>query len=280
MKYHCIEIKTKTPKMHSYFTGSMFRGALGYALKKVVCINPSSICEGCFAKENCLYYQFYEQKNRSHNYRLDIELGKKDYSFGLYLFSDATEKLPYLLSAIHQMFTQQGFGQKREKIADFTILVNSQVVFDGKEFTSLNVPKQNLKDFKQDSYCPNIKIKLKTPLRIKKSNRFLRETVDIEDILRSIYQRQQTIFYGEKVYGLDFAPHYTTTLKVLKYQQLVRKSNRQKTKMNMDGLLGEIAVMGIDEQSYGLLKVGEVIGVGKQTVMGLGKIEVEDLLTT
>jgi len=33
----------------------------------------------------------------------------------------------------------------------------------------------------------------------------------------------------------------------------------------MDGIVGEIAIMGIDERRYKLLK----LGVGKQTVMGL-----------
>ena len=33
----------------------------------------------------------------------------------------------------------------------------------------------------------------------------------------------------------------------------------------------------IDKRSYELLKLGEIIGVGKQTVMGLGRIEVIDL---
>jgi CRISPR/Cas system endoribonuclease Cas6 (RAMP superfamily) len=35
--------------------------------------------------------------------------------------------------------------------------------------------------------------------------------------------------------------------------------------------------MGIGKQSYRLLKVGEVISVEKQTVMGFGRIEVEEI---
>jgi CRISPR/Cas system endoribonuclease Cas6 (RAMP superfamily) len=35
--------------------------------------------------------------------------------------------------------------------------------------------------------------------------------------------------------------------------------------------------MGLDEESYRLLKLGEVIGVGKQTVMGLGRMLVEEV---
>jgi CRISPR/Cas system endoribonuclease Cas6 (RAMP superfamily) len=46
--------------------------------------------------------------------------------------------------------------------------------------------------------------------------------------------------------------------------------------MNMDGVMGELVLNNIDEKSYNLLKLGEIIGVGKQTVLGLGKIEVEE----
>ena len=116
-----------------------------------------------------------------------------------------------------------------------------------------------------------------TPLRIKKNNRFLKNDVDLEDILRSIYQREQEFIRGERVYKLNFKPNYKTVLKALVYKPLLRNSNRQKQRMNMDGIMGEMVFMGLDNESYRLLKLGEIIGVGKQTVMGLGKIEVVDL---
>jgi CRISPR/Cas system endoribonuclease Cas6 (RAMP superfamily) len=45
--------------------------------------------------------------------------------------------------------------------------------------------------------------------------------------------------------------------------------------MNLGGLIGEIQIKGLNKESFEVLKVGELIGVGKQTVFGLGKIEVE-----
>jgi CRISPR/Cas system endoribonuclease Cas6 (RAMP superfamily) len=41
--------------------------------------------------------------------------------------------------------------------------------------------------------------------------------------------------------------------------------------------MGSIEIKGLNKESYEVLKVGELIGVGKSTVFGLGKIEVEDL---
>ena len=79
------------------------------------------------------------------------------------------------------------------------------------------------------------------------------------------------------MHSLDYTPQKDTTLKLLQYKQLHRKSNRQKQILSIDGLIGELMITNIDKKSYQLLKLGELIGVGKQTVMGLGKIEIEDL---
>jgi CRISPR/Cas system endoribonuclease Cas6 (RAMP superfamily) len=47
--------------------------------------------------------------------------------------------------------------------------------------------------------------------------------------------------------------------------------------MQMDGLIGELEIKNLDEKSYKLLKLGEIIGVGKSTVFGLGKIEIKEI---
>ena len=99
MNYTKLSIIIKTDKKPPYFIGSQLRGALGYALKKVSCINPSYKCDGCFATNNCLYYQFYEEKNSFHKYRFDFELGLEYYNFDFYLFNDVCDKLPYVVSA-------------------------------------------------------------------------------------------------------------------------------------------------------------------------------------
>jgi CRISPR/Cas system endoribonuclease Cas6 (RAMP superfamily) len=47
--------------------------------------------------------------------------------------------------------------------------------------------------------------------------------------------------------------------------------------MNMGGLMGEMIIMNVDKKVYSLLKLAEVIGVGKATVFGLGKIKIEEI---
>ncbi len=274
MRYYHIRVTINSNIRPSYFIGSMIRGTLGYALKKVTCINPTYQCDRCFAQTSCLYYNFYERQNSYHNYRIDIELGSGRFDFSIYLFNKACEKLPYILSAIEMMLTKIGLTKNSYKFKDFDILLNSHKVYQNSKFTSID---RSPNIFKLDNYYPDIKIRLLTPIRIKRDNRFLRDDITIEDILRSIYQKEQKLESGEDIYRLDYIPRYKTALKNIYYKPLLRNSNRQKSRMNMDGIMGEIAVIDIDKRSYELLKIGEIIGVGKQTVMGLGRIEIENL---
>ena len=276
MRYHHIAIKLSSKYSPPYFIGSQLRGAFGHALKKVTCINPSYQCTNCFGAKSCLYHSFYEQENIQHKYRFDIELGSLSYDFGLYLYSDACDKLPYILSSLHIALSENGLGKDRVVFDNITIQVNGITIYEDGSFSN-TLDDIKPQKFQPDNYHPNIKLKLLTPLRIKKSNQLEYNKINIEHILRSIYQRYKQIFEDTVVYSLDYKPTYITSVKVFEYKPLYRKSIRQGKRLVMDGVLGEIAVLGIDQKSYELLKLGEIIGVGKQTTFGMGKIKIEEV---
>lgn len=272
MKYTkvSIVIKNATPP---FFLGSQLRGAFGYALKRVVCINPSFKCDECFAKDNCLYYQFYEKKNVYHKFRFDYELGKSYYDFCLYLFDDTVSKLPYVVSSLYQMIVKIGFGKDRKTYTKFDMFVNDSSIFKDGEII---LPKNYEKKFKIDTFSPNISVRFVTPLRLKKNNHFIKpEELELKDLINSIYKRELRL-QNIELKKLDFEPKGEMAKKELKFVDILRYSNRQKTKLKIGGLVGEMQIKDIDEKSYKLLKLGEIIGVGKQTVFGLGKIRVED----
>lgn len=273
MHYQHIKVTIHTPQERTptplFFMGSALRGAFGYALKRVVCINPSYECKGCFTSSSCIYHDFYEAQNSYHSYRFETELGSRSYSFGLYLFEQSCDKLPYVVSALHRMLTEVGLTRDTLKFEHFTIEVNGSQVYDGVEFALDQIEPQS---FDLGSRATDITLTLRTPLRIKKNNRFLREDIELTDILRSIHQRERELVYGESYAKLEYTPSYTTLSKQLHYKTLIRKSNRQKSRMYMDGMIGEFTLTDLDPTSYRLLKLGEILGVGKQTVMGLGSI--------
>lgn len=270
-RYIKLDIKIKTTNKAPYFLGSALRGAFGYALKKVVCINPSYKCEECFAKESCLYYEFYELQNSYHSYRFDVKFNSETFDFSLFLFEDSCQKLPYILSALDKMLHQVGLTSSNLTFENIKIRVEEKEIYDGKEF---NLDGIRPKEFKVETHSSDLTLNLITPLRIKKNNKLLRNDIDLETILRSIHQRERQLCYSEKYAKLDYTPNYTIFSSSLYHKTIIRKSNRQKSNMNMDGIMGQIIIKDLDPTSYRLLKLGEIIGVGKQTVMSLGSISI------
>jgi len=271
MKYTKISIIFKSEEKPPYFIGSQLRGALGYCLKKVTCINPSFKCEDCFATNNCLYYEFYEQKDIFHKYRFDFELGKDYYDFNFYLFDDSAQKLPYVISAFHMMLTQNGLGKNRTTYKNFDMYVNDKLCIENGK---IKLPKDFIKTFQIDKICQDITLRFQTPLRLKKNNSFIRiADIELSDLVNSIYQRQMKILgRGNKKFPYEIQGEIIN--KNLKFKELTRLSNRQKTTMNLGGLVGDIKIKNLNKESYEVLKVGELLGVGKQTVFGLGKIQI------
>jgi len=271
VNYTKLSILIKTTQKPPYFIGSQLRGALGYALKKVTCINPSYQCNGCFATDNCLYYQFYEEKNSFHKYRFDFELGLEYYNFDFYLFDDACEKLPYVVSAFYIMLTQNGLGKERSTYKDFDMYVNDSSCLDKHQ---IKLPKEYIKTSQIETFSQDITLKFITPLRIKKENRFVRgDDIELKDIINSIYQRQMRLL-GAGYKKFPYKIEGEIVAKELHYKELTRASNRQKTTMNMGGIMGHIKIKNLNKESDEVLKLGELLGVGKQTVFGLGKISI------
>jgi CRISPR-associated endoribonuclease Cas6 len=136
--------------------------------------------------------------------------------------------------------------------------------------------KEKTKTLKMKKHSKVIKLEFQTPLRIKKQNRFAIKEIELLDILLSIHRRYldlQGMAYMKK----EFDTSYKIVSKHLKYQELIRRSHKQNTKMNLGGLMGEMIISNVNKEVYDLLKIGEVIGVGKSTVFGLGKIKIEEL---
>lgn len=273
MQYTKISILIKTDARVPYFIGSQLRGALGYALKKVTCINPSYKCDGCFVAENCLYYKFYEMRNMPHHYRFDFDLGKDFYAFDFYLFESACEKLPYVVSAFHMMLTQNGLGKERKIYKNFDMYINDTSCFTDGQF---KLPKDFIKTFQIDKIYQDIQLEFKTPLRMKKNNRFVKkEELTLKDLVNSVYQRQMKLL-GKKPRRFPYEIEGEIVKNELYFKELRRMSNRQKTTMNMGGLMGVLKIKGLNDKAFHVLKLAELIGAGKQTVFGLGKLQIKE----
>jgi len=252
------------------FVGSMLRGAFGASLKDIVCINPAKICSGCFAKENCLYYEFFEEKNRFLNFRFDFALYPEKPDFSFYLFNEAVLRYPYVLSAFYRMVTKKGLSRSREVFEIKKIKANGEEIYDG-EFKNIKIEP---KSFHCDNFCPKVRVKFVTPLRMKKEGKLVRvQNLEIKDVLVSICKKKA--FFDKVSQEIESFPKVIK--KDLKMVDFTRYSNRQRKKLKIGGIVGEMIIEGLTFQTYQLLKYGEISGVGKLNSFGLGKIELEDI---
>ena len=271
LRFHKIDVFLKPhDTIPLPFIGSTLRGAFGMSLKKVVCINPTFECEGCFAKKECVYHDFYEEKNKAHQYRFDFSLNPRFYDFTFYLFEEATDKLPEILEAIKMMLTIQGLTYKREKFEIAKVLCNGIDIYHDKSFTLADVKAQTLKDTQEGK---NLKLTLKTPLRMKHQGKILKDKPTLEMLIYSIHNRLKEIQKQPRE-KLSFTPQYKEKQSNIEFIDQTRLSNRQQTKLQMGGIVGDLIFDDIDDESLRYLSIGEVIGLGKQTVFGMGNIEV------
>lgn len=277
MLHFCkISVLTRDEIKPPFFIGSQIRGALGYALKSIVCVKDNTKCEECDIAKSCVFFDFYGAQNVYHHFCLDFKLGMPRYDFNIYIFGKAIENAPMILSALHKMLCEVGLESsgKRLRFKNIVIFVNDKFCFCNDD---IKMPL----DFRTrfdigDKFKKRIKLTLTTPLRIKKNNIFIRDdSLEISDIFRSINNRKLSILGKEREKMPKFSG--TITTKNLHFVELYRKSQAQRTKMNFGGLMGELIIDDLDKDSYALLKIGELIGVGKQCVFGLGRLRVDEL---
>lgn len=274
--YYKLEVSAKSENFTPpFFIGYLLRDAFAVAFKKVICINKTYSCPFCIINDKCNYFKFFEEENRTLNYRFDIKLKPKDIEFKLFLFEENIETIPYILNAITKMFNEVLFKITKERFKITKIICNGKTIFDGKEF-KLKCPHQVFKLNSSYSNYSNINLRFLTPLRIKENNHLLKTNPNLETILQSILNRLNEL-KGVKKSRLPFVPQFKITNVNMSFLDLARFSKSEKKEVNLSGVVGEIKINSIDKQSLALLKLGEIIGVGKDTSLGLGKIEVEEI---
>lgn len=262
MKYTKLTVKINSKDKPLYFIGSQLRGAFGYALKNI--LNQQDLDEN-------IYNKFFEQKDVTHKYRFDIRLGLQSYEFSFYLFDDACDEVYTCISAFHEMLTKVGLGKNNKTYEKFEIFVNKKLVYSNGELKPFD---KYIKKYKQPKQKKEFVLRLDTPLRIKKDGKYvIDDSLELESIINSIYQRNLAL-QNKDFEKLPFEPKYKLKSKDIFFNDIKRFSGVQNTSMQLGGVMGEMWISDIDEESFNLLKLGEIIGVGKQTVFGLGKISI------
>ncbi len=276
------------------YPGSAWRGALGHALKRAVCVIRDTPCSACLLKSSCAYSYIFEtppppqtEKMRKYNasphpfvLRFPSVTASSDYILELILFGHGQRYFPYLVHALSQA-GETGIGGKRQKFMLDRIVQHHKgktqsIIYQNGEIRMTAASET----IKPPPLPERIDIQLHTPLRVKQKQHNLRpEQFHFAAFFGSLLRRVSmlTYFHSDTPLETDFATlmqlarRFEFNQKKLQWQDWERYSSRQKTAMKLGGVTGSVSLnlMG-GEALWPYLWLGQWTHAGKATSMGLG----------
>jgi len=283
------------------YAGSAVRGMLGWGLRRTVCVTGKSTCTDCRLTDSCPYFGFFEQSGEGggegraghaapHPYLLQINTGSpstiapgETYDVGLTTFGSARDVLPYLVVGLSRA-GQRGLGPANAKF-DLERVEQEQHLGRGDWITIATGESTRIQS--RDTLWPApraigrfARLEFVTPFRIKRAGRLVGpDEFRLRHLLDALRYRIADLqrLYGKKhpahawVSSLPPAPEAALTRSELAWKDWTRYSSRQRTRMQMGGLTGEL---WLDTEALGnwagLIGLGQWLHVGKATTMGLG----------
>jgi hypothetical protein len=224
------------------YPGSAWRGALGHALKKTVCVVRNTPCNQCILKNACAY------------------------SYVIHALQKAGEDG---IGGHQQVF-------KLNKIESMSQCGQSEIIYQDGELK----PQQPAVLQEIPKMPKEIDIYFHSPLRIKRDSKNLTaRDFTFGAFFGTLLRRVSMLsyFHTDTPLETDFAAltikarSIQFTSQQLKWYDWTRFSSRQQTEMNMGGLVGSAHLDMQDlEDLWPYLWLGQWTHVGKGTSMGMG----------
>lgn len=300
-QYRAVFLPHSSPRF-SDFPGSAWRGALGHSLKRTVCVTRGAQCTECLLYRSCLYPYFFDTPppadaakmrrylTAPHPFvlRPTADGGMDEYRLGFVLFGQANRHLPVFIHALQQAI-EQGKGVAGNRMRLLRVeqelspgLDRWQPIFEsGGELKALAPVTGQIPDAPSE-----FTLQTESPLRIKREGRLVgpgdfRFSDLFCNLLRRISMLMQ--FHTSTPLEMDFraltqAARSISAETQLHWRDLSRYSARQKTSMQMGGIVGEISV---HDQPIGafwpFLWIGQWAHAGSGATMGLGRYRLASL---
>ena len=244
------------------FSGSVWRGAFGYALKRVACVMRLQPCEGCPLETSCVYTQIFDTRpvreqglfgrvsRAPHPFalapvadRASLLPGER---FGLRvtLAGRAARWMPVALRACEEA-GERGIGPGRGRLAliearggDGEIVWRPGDLLTSSTIASAPLPPQP----------PRVRLSLKTPLRLRRAGRLVGPAeFAVADLVMASARRASELceHYGSGPITADFKnlKHAAGCVAIIRrnlhWREYARYSTRQKQRLAMGGIVGD-----------------------------------------
>lgn len=293
-----IVFEAKEPIFLPFYKGSTLRGALGNALKRVVCVQKRrATCEGCIVGDRCLYGWVFESIAREkelmgrhylhypHPYVLKPPLtDKREFQpgdrleWGLVLLGRAVEYLPFFVLAFKEM-GERGLGRGRGKAVLKEVRVGEALVYREGSEKVFQPPPVSI-DTSSEGHS-EVVLNFKTPTRIRRRRRLVIKPWFVP-LATQLIERVALL---SGLYGTAIRDSVPELYELAKEIELVkdetrwfdweRYSFRQDTRMRLGGFVGKAYYKGRLDPFWPYLRIGEFVHVGKNASFGLGWYELQ-----
>lgn len=285
-----------TPPHFSDFPGNAWRGALGHALKRSVCVTRQPECRDCLLYRSCLYPYFWDTpphvgaekmrkyENAPHPFVLEFD-DAQPLRLGFSLIGQANRHLPVFIHALAQAATgPRGVsGNVLELLA-----VEQAAAFEGDDWRRIFTPGQALAalPLRTPEISPvpaGCTLEILTPLRVKREGRHVGpRDFTFADLFGNLLRRisMLTYFHTETPLETDFrgvkeAARAVAARADLEWVEHSRYSKRQESAMQMGGVVGRLIVEKTDLAPFWpYLWLGQFTHAGSGATMGLGRYRV------
>lgn len=285
------------------YRGSTWRGVLGGALKRLVCITRERECQACMLFRTCVYTYIFETPEERvseegarseaapHPFVLDVEpdWGPRTVTgemVELTLLGSGTKAWAYVAHALREG-AQRGVGAERISLELKGVEQEyedrgrwADILSRGGKLKVMNAETPRIPEMP-----PKARIRLLTPLRIRRENDLVEpERLGFDEFTAAVLRRLALVtrYHSDAMWRMDHAGlrERARLVKVYErktgWQDWARYSNRQGRKVPMGGVVGEMTVsMEGLEELWPLLWIGQWVHAGKGTAMGLGRYELE-----
>lgn len=287
-----------TPVHFPEWAGSTLRGGFGHALRRLACMTRQKDCTGCPLLHTCPYPAIFAPPPAAHSLQQLTQppapyviepagWGRQQFAPGqpwhldMVLMGRALRELP-LISLAWQRAAQQGLGQGEGKseLAGIDYLPPGTAPECILTAPGQAIQAHNIQPPAEDTSARSvITLEFNTPLRLQDNGRAVPpEKLDAERLLMNLVRRLSLLaeFHGNGTPAWDFKALKQSAARVnsekqLKWQDWTRRSSRQQQTMQLGGAVGSWTLYDVPLEFPPLLKLGEWVHLGKETVFGLGR---------